>query len=135
MKFSYAMDSRFSGAPGEDFEHWIDRTNMQVQYLRTLNETAVLKRNLVSIMSMLLQGAVYSTRKRLKENGRSDYEAVAKALRRVYGKNKATAWAEFKTFKLAPGRQLGQRTGIGFHFDPFFNAFRRGHLIITSRFR
>ena len=105
MKFTDMMD-KFSGAPGEDVEHWIDRSIATVQVLEDTDDTESLKKKLVRLMPVLLQGAAYSTWKRLKESERSDYEAVAKALRRVYGKSKATAWAELKALKLAPGEQV-----------------------------
>ena len=64
------------------------------------------KKKLARSMPLILSGAAYRTWKLLSVAEKADFDAIAKALRRVYGKTKAIAWAELKTLRLLPGEPV-----------------------------
>ena len=101
---------RFSGAPGEDVEQWLDKAFVGIKLLHDTKEDAegvtLAKQILARSMPLILSGAAYRTWKLLSAKEKDDFDAIAKALRRVYGKTKATAWAELKALRLLPGEPV-----------------------------
>ena len=112
MKLSDVV-SKFSGASGEDIEQWLDRLAVAVQLTEEITlstddprDDKAVRKKMVTLMPLLLHGSAYITWKRLPVTDRNDYEAIAKALRRVYGKTKSAAWRELKSLKLLPGESI-----------------------------
>lgn len=101
---------RFSGAPGEDVEHWLDRFAVAIRVTSDEDEEDEddnkLEKKMALMMPLLLHGPAYITWKRLSDTDKKDYGAITKALRKVYGKTKTAAWRELKTLKLLPGEPV-----------------------------
>lgn len=101
---------KFSGAPGEDIEQWLDKALVAIELLHETTTDAKgreeAKKKLARSMPLIISGAAYRTWKQLSTSDKGDFDAIAKALRRVYGKSKATAWAELKAMRLLPGEPV-----------------------------
>ena len=91
----------FSGE--EDIEQWLDRFEVAVDIVEEPNDDTAKKSKMAKMVPLLLSGPAYSTWKQLSTGDKSDFEKVAAALRRVYGKTKVSAWQEMKLLRFLPG--------------------------------
>ena len=112
MKIVEAV-KKFSGAPGEDVEQWLDRyavaTELVEEFPATTDDpdgTKAKRKKMAKSLPLLLDGAAYSTWKRLSPTEKEDWGAITKAMRKVYGKSKASAWQELKSLRLFPGESV-----------------------------
>lgn len=94
--------TKFNGDSGEDVEIWLDRLDVAVNLMR--DEDAECQ--VAIMMPMFLTGAAYATWKQLTAEEKKNLNSIKKALRRVYGKSKQSAWLELRQLRLLPGESV-----------------------------
>ena len=112
MKLSDAV-CKFAGAPGEDVDQWLDRFEVAVdlteEITKSKNDPSGAKarlKKMALLVPLFLTGPAYITWKQVSAAEKDNWDAVSKALRRVFGKSKTSAWKELKALKLLPGEQI-----------------------------
>jgi hypothetical protein len=101
---------KFCGAPGDDVEQWLDRYSVATDLLEEFPSTAgdpsgtlAKEKKMAKIIPLLLEGAAYCMWKQLPTADKENWSAIGKALRRTFGKSKASAWQELKALRFFPG--------------------------------
>ena len=104
---------RFAGASGEEVEQWLDRYSVAMELVEEFPSTTTdpdgtkaKEKKMAKLIPLLLEDAAYCTWKQLSKAEKEDWSAIAKALRKVFGKSKASAWQELKSIQLFPGESV-----------------------------
>jgi len=91
--------TKFSGDNGEDVETWISRLETAADIFG--NEDKIGK-----LLPLFLTGSAFTTWKQMDEEEKKDVAEVKRALRKVFGISKLTAWNELKRMKVLPGESV-----------------------------
>ena len=97
---------RFSGEAGEDIEQWLNRFDVAITLVEKPADENSKKAVMAQFVPLLLEEPAYSTWEQLSTSEKDNYEAVAAALRRVFGKTITAAWNELKELQYFPGEPV-----------------------------
>jgi hypothetical protein len=94
---------KFEGGTDDNIELWLDRFHVAIDITTKTTTDDEKEKEMAKIMPLFLDGAAYNTWKQLGDADRKDLKKVESALRRVFGRSKATAWHALKTLQLVHG--------------------------------
>jgi len=94
---------RFKGERDENIDQWFRRYETAVSIVTAPKD---LEAEMARMMPLFLDGPAFATWDQLEPTDKNDFKVVMKALKRVYGLNKASAWLKLKSLRLWPGEQI-----------------------------